>query len=177
VQFVGVTGWYDYSLRNCRLDETFSLEHYRRGAWGHLRWNDKQRIIWPGGTGVLDDVGICAGQVASLEAQLRQAAGRPSVVVTHHLPFVELLTSTGEAPWDFLNGFMGSAALGAAILRASGVRLSLSGHTHFRKSAYFEGADGPVRAEVSPIGYPREYGRAGVDLRTRVAQRVTLIES
>ena len=177
VQFVGVTGWYDYSLRNRQLDATFTLDDYQRGTWGRLRWNDKVRIVWPGEAGELDDPAICREQVALLEAQLAAVGERPTVVVTHHLPFVELTTSKGEPPWDFLNGFMGSSALGAAILRAPGVKLALAGHTHFRRSARLDGAGGAVRAEVSPIGYPREYGRAGLDLAARVAERVTLVES
>jgi hypothetical protein len=96
--------------------------------------------------------------------------------VTHHLPFAELVTKRGEAPWDFLNGFMGSAALGEAILARPWVRLSICGHTHFRRSARLEGAGGTVRAESSPVGYPREWRRAGLDLRGRVEERVSLAE-
>jgi hypothetical protein len=103
-------------------------------------------------------------------------AGQPIVVVTHHLPFIELTTSNGEPPWDFLNGFMGAARLGEAILATPGVRLAVCGHTHFRKSRAFDGPHGQVRAEVSPVGYPREYKRGGSDLATRVEERVTLIE-
>jgi Calcineurin-like phosphoesterase len=176
VTFVGVTGWYDYSLRNRELDATFTFEDYRRGAWGRLRWNDKARISWPADDGgELDDPAICAAQVALLERQLAAAGAHPTVVVTHHLAFAELVTSTGEAPWDFLNGFMGSARLGDAIRRAPGVRVACAGHTHFRKHATIAGASGPIRLEVSPVGYPREYKRAGVELAARVADRVTLI--
>ena len=41
-----------------------------------------------------------------------------------------------------------------------------------------DGADGPgtLRCEVSPLGYPREYRRAGLDLATRVRDRVSLVE-
>jgi 3',5'-cyclic AMP phosphodiesterase CpdA len=173
--FVGVTGWYDYSLRNPDLDGLFSDEDYRKGAWGRLRWNDKARVVWPGEDGApLDDPAICARQVALLEAQLAaaEAAGGPIVVVTHHLPFRELVTSTGEEPWDFLNGFMGSARLGEAIRRSPSVKLALAGHTHFKKSFELEGAGGTVRAATSPVGYPREYRRSG-DLAARVAERVT----
>jgi 3',5'-cyclic AMP phosphodiesterase CpdA len=177
VWFAGVTGWYDFSLRNRALDETFSLDDYRTGAWGRLRWNDVMKVVWPDDRGaLLDAPAICAAQVRALEEQLALVAGRPSVVVTHHLPFAELVTSKGELPWDFLNGFMGSAKLGELILRTPGVLLSLSGHTHFRKSARLRGASGPVRAEVSPIGYPREYRRAGLDLAERVRERVTVID-
>jgi len=177
VDFAGVTGWYDYTLRNADLDGTFTLDDYRKGAWGRLRWNDKARVSWPGDDGAqLEDAAICDGQVASLERQLA-ACARPTVVVTHHLPFRELVTSKGEPPWDFLNGFMGSSRLGDAIRRAPSVRLACAGHTHFRKRAVIEGAGGPIRVEVSPIGYPREYARGlGLTLPERVADRVALLD-
>lgn len=177
VLFVGVTGWYDYSLRLPDLPCT--LEDYRRGAYGKLRWNDVHHVVWPG---CADAVEICAEMVASLERQL-QVAG-PKIVVTHHLPFAELVThfrdlpipaEIRQVPWDYLNGFMGSARLGEAIARAEGVKLGMSGHTHFRKSAQISKLGG-VRWEVSPVGYPREYRRMGLDLEARVAERVTLIE-
>ena len=179
VAFAGVTGWYDYSLRNRELDGTFTLADYERGAWGRLRWNDKARISWPGDDGAeLGDVAICDGQVALLERQLAEVGARPTVVVTHHLPFVELATSRGEPPWDFINGFMGSERLGEAMRRAPNVRLGVCGHTHFRKRGEFEGAGGRrFTVETSPIGYPREYGRMlGLTLEERVADRVTAID-
>jgi Icc-related predicted phosphoesterase len=178
VSFAGVTGWYDYSLRNRELDGTFSMDDYRRGAWGRLRWNDKARISWPDDDGAeLDDVAICDGQVALLERQLAAVGARPTVVVTHHLPFAQLATSRGEPPWDFINGFMGSDRLGEAMRRAPGVKLGVCGHTHFRKRAELEGAGGRFTVETSPIGYPREYARMlGLTLEARVADRVTLIE-
>jgi 3',5'-cyclic AMP phosphodiesterase CpdA len=174
--FCGVTGWYDYSFR--REDLPISLDDYERGAFGKLRWNDVGRVVWPG---LPTAVEICRAQVASLERQL--AAPGPKIVVTHHLPFAELVTSfsafkdrmpegIAELPWDFLNAFMGSARLGEAIARAGGVRLVCAGHTHFRKSLVVGG----IPVEVSPVGYPREYRRAGLDLAARVEERVTLID-
>jgi Icc-related predicted phosphoesterase len=164
VHFVGVTGWYDFTLR--KADLAVTLDQYRRGVLGRLRWNDVARVVWPGCDG---PEAICAEMVSALEKQL-QVVG-PKVVVTHHLPFAELVTSFGELPWDFLNAFMGSSRLGAAILRASDVLLACCGHTHFRKSAVVGG----IPVEASPVGYPREYRRAGRDLVARVAERVTLL--
>jgi Icc-related predicted phosphoesterase len=164
IHFVGVTGWYDFSLR--RMDLDIPLDDYRRGVLGRLRWNDVARVVWPGCDG---PEAICAEMVTALEQQL--AIAGPKVVVTHHLPFAELVTSFGELPWDFLNGFMGSARLGEAIARASDVLLACCGHTHFRKSLVVNG----IPAEASPVGYPREYRRAGRDLVARVAERVTLL--
>jgi 3',5'-cyclic AMP phosphodiesterase CpdA len=178
VVFCGVTGWYDYSLRNRELDATFTRADYERGAWGRLRWNDTARVVWPDDDGKeLDAPAICAAQVASLEAQLADAGARPTVVVTHHLPFAGLVTSKGEPPWDFINGFMGSERLGEAMLRADNVRAGVCGHTHFRKRVDVDGRGGRFSVETSPVGYPREYARmAGLSLAERVADRVTLIE-
>jgi 3',5'-cyclic AMP phosphodiesterase CpdA len=178
VAFVGVTGWFDFSLRNRDLDGTFSMDDYRRGTWGKLRWNDHSRITWTDDDGrALDAPAICEQQVAALERQLAEVGARPTVAVTHHLPFAELVTSKGELPWDFINGFMGASRLGEAIRRGANVRLACAGHTHFRKRACIDGAGGPFFAEVSPIGYPREYARmAGQTLAERVASRVTAID-
>jgi 3',5'-cyclic AMP phosphodiesterase CpdA len=178
VVFCGVTGWYDYSLRNRELDAMFTRADYERGAWGRLRWNDTQHVVWPGDDGaLLDAPAICAEQVASLERQLAEAGARPTVVVTHHLPFAGLVTSKGEPPWDFINGFMGSDKLGEAMLRAGNVRAGVCGHTHFRKRVDVDGRGGRFSVETSPVGYPREYARmAGLTLAERVADRVTLIE-
>jgi hypothetical protein len=174
VLFVGVTGWYDYSLRSRGLDDTFSLDDYRKGAWGRLRWNDKSHVDWPGDEGrKLDDEEICAGQVALLQRQLDEAGAHPTVVVTHHLPFAELVTSRGELPWDFINGFMGSQHLGEAMVRAANVRAAFCGHTHFRRHTRVTGAGGDFSVDVSPIGYPREYVRyGGLTLPQRVEDRV-----
>jgi 3',5'-cyclic AMP phosphodiesterase CpdA len=178
VVFCGVTGWYDYSLRNRALDATFTRADYERGAWGRLRWNDTARVVWPDDDGdELDAPAICARQVASLKVQLAEAGTRPTVVVTHHLPFHGLVTSKGEPPWDFINGFMGSERLGEAIVAAGNVRAAVAGHTHFRKRLDVDGRGGRFSAETSPVGYPREYARmAGLTLAERVADRVTLIE-
>jgi 3',5'-cyclic AMP phosphodiesterase CpdA len=178
VVFCGVTGWYDYSLRNRELDGTFTLADYEKGQWGRLRWNDTARVVWPDDDGLeLDAPAICAVQVAALEAQLADAGARPTVVVTHHLPFHGLVTSKGEPPWDFINGFMGSERLGEAMLRAANVRAGVCGHTHFRKRVDVDGRAGRFTVETSPVGYPREYARmAGLTLAERVADRVTAID-
>jgi 3',5'-cyclic AMP phosphodiesterase CpdA len=176
-RFVGVTGWFDYTLRNRALDETFTRAHYETGRFGALQWSDKLLVHWPDDAGVLlDDPGICDVQVHSLEAQLAAIGDEPAVAVTHHLPFAELVLSKGNVPWDFLNGFMGAARLGDVIRRARGVRLAIAGHTHFQVEAEIVAEGRTLRALTSPLGYPREYKRAGQTLEERVHERVTLVE-
>jgi hypothetical protein len=87
------------------------------------------------------------------------------------------VTSRGEPPWDFINGFMGSERLGEAMQRAGNVRFGAAGHTHFRKRAVAVGPRGEFAVETSPVGYPREYARyAGLTLAERVLDRVSAIE-
>lgn len=187
VVFCGVTGWYDYSLRNRALDDTFTRADYQRGAWGRLRWNDTLRVSWPGDDGAeLDAPAICDQQVRLLERQLDDAGAHPTVVVTHHLAFAGLVTSYasipnappgGEKPWDFINGFMGSERLGEAMARAANVRAGVCGHTHFKKRVDVDGRGGRFTVESSPVGYPREYAKyGGLTLAERVADRVTAID-
>ena len=178
VVFAGVTGWYDYSLRSAALDGSVTADDYERGALGRLRWNDKAHVVWPDDDGrPLADPEICAAQVASLAAQLADAGARPTVAVTHHLPFAELVTSKGELPWDFINAFMGSSRLGEALLGGANVRLACCGHTHFRRRAVVSGVAGEFAVECSPVGYPREYARmSGQTLAERVAERVIAID-
>jgi 3',5'-cyclic AMP phosphodiesterase CpdA len=174
-RFVSVTGWYDYSLRNIELDETFTPEKYASGSFGMLQWSDKFLVRWPEGELVLDDPQICDRQVASLKRQLAQPGAEPIVAVLHHLPFKELTTSPGM-PWNFLNGFMGSARLGDLLLADRRVRLSISGHTHFAKDVQVVRGDRTLRAVVIPLGYPREYKRAGFTLPEQVLRRVLVID-
>lgn len=177
-RFVGATGWFDYSLRNRDLDAQFTAERYREGRFGMLQWSDKLYVRWPGDDGtLLDDEQICDAHIASLERQLAEVGDEPTVAVTHHLPFAELVTSKGVLPWDFLNGFMGAARLGEAMRRAPGVKLAIAGHTHFHKDVTIrlEG-ERTIRALTSPLGYPREYKREGYTLAERVRQRVKVVE-
>jgi 3',5'-cyclic AMP phosphodiesterase CpdA len=161
--FAGQTGWFDYSMRNRARDVEISLDIYKKKRLGALRWNDGVRARWGE-----EDEDVSRWMADRLAADLRAApADLPRVVVTHHLPFSDLVFVRGSMPWDFLNAYMGARVLGEAIAGAGGVVRTISGHTHARRRAEV----GNLVAEVSPIGYPREYGEG--NLARRVIHRVS----
>src|SRR5262249_59072276 len=89
---------------------------------------------------------------------------RPVWVVTHMLPFVDLVVRR-PAPWGFVNGFLGAAALGEAIAAAArrGVPIArvISGHTHFRTQANVVAGGRTVVCETSPPGHPPRVQKRG----------------
>ena len=154
VTLVGQTGWYDYSLRDPALDVPMSA--YERGVLGTLSWSDKRFVVWPGA----DDRERSALMTARLAADLAAAPrDRPAWVVTHMLPFVDLVARR-PLPWGFIGGFLGSSALGDVIVEAaeSGLEVTqvVSGHTHLRRATTVAAGARSFPAETSPIGYPRE---------------------
>jgi hypothetical protein len=175
VTLVGQTGWYDYSLRDPALDATVPLEAYARGTLGAIAWMDKQFVAWPG----CDDRALTRFMVERLARDLAAAPrDAPVWVVTHMLPFVELVARR-PLPWGFVNGFLGATALGAEILAAAADGLpvvrAISGHTHFRRTASLQAGARVIEAETSPIGYPREVARQAASLAEHVAARVRIM--
>jgi hypothetical protein len=176
VTLVGQTGWYDYSLRDPALDDQVPLAAYVRGTLGPLSWTDKQFVIWPG----CDDRALTTLMADRLARDLAVApTGQPVFVATHMLPFVELVARR-PLPWGFVNGFLGSTALGAVIVAAArdGVQIvrAICGHTHFRRSAEIQAGPLKIPVETSPIGYPREVERQAPSLSAHVAERLRIVE-
>jgi 3',5'-cyclic AMP phosphodiesterase CpdA len=171
IVFCGQTGWFDFSLRATARDGEIPLAAYRRKRFGALLWTDGVRVRWPGNGRALHDEELTDLMIERLSHDLERAPPGPRVVVTHHLPFPDLVLVRGVMPWDYLNAFMGSRALGDAIVAAPNVVRVISGHTHARRRAILAGCDGRrLVAEVSPVGYPREYGGA---IERRVQHRLS----
>jgi hypothetical protein len=174
VTLLGQTGWYDYSLRDPALD--VPLAAYERGSLGQLSWSDKHFISWPD----LDDRGLTALMATRLRADLDAAPrDRPAWVVTHMLPFAELVVRR-PLPWGFIGGFLGASVLGEEIVKAAAAGLEVtqvvSGHTHFRRSVTIEAGGRSFPAETSPIGYPREIALGGASLHDHVRARLRVVD-
>jgi hypothetical protein len=174
---VGQTGWYDLSLRDPALEGTIPRSAYEQGKFGPLAWSDKRFVSWPGVDG---DAGLTMWMASRLARDLARAPqDRPALVVTHMLPFVELVARR-PLPWGFVNAFLGATQLGAVIGAAAQAGLpiarAISGHTHFRRAAEVELGGRPVPIETSPIGYPREVRMQGRTLEEHVAERVRIVD-
>lgn len=173
---VGQTGWYDYSMRDPRLEAEVAPDAYQVGVHGRLAWADKAMITWDG----ITDGELTAWMAARLEADLASVPrDRPVLVATHMLPF-DGLAPTHPMEWAFVRGFLGATALGEAITRgaAAGARVErcLAGHSHHARRVEVAIGARTVVAETSPLGYPREYGRAGLTLPEQLARRVAIVE-
>ena len=176
VAFVGVTGWYDYTLRSERLDHEVSMEAYRGKTHAGIEWMDGKNIHWPDHRGVsLPDEELSAWMAELLAHQLnmaRRVADRV-VVVTHMLTHRGMVAETGEVTHDFIMGYLGSSRLGEVIDRNPYVVQVLSGHYHRPLNHPVDRPGPSLVCEVSPMGYPREYEGTAVE---QVANRVRFLD-
>ncbi|HLL87777.1 MAG TPA: metallophosphoesterase [Tepidisphaeraceae bacterium] len=170
VAIVGSVGWYDFSFAQPSLGipTRFYAAKLSPGAairlapsFDHLRpeaddvppharevvarWNDGKFVH----LGRTDEV-FLRERVAQLAMSLEQVwSARQVVAAVHHLPFCELLPPPHSAQWDFAKAYLGSAALGAALLAAPNVTHCFCGHSHFPTEATV----GQVRAVNVGSGY------------------------
>ena len=156
--FTGTIGWYDYTLRNKKYDHRFSIETYRTKKFGdRFIWNDLNFAHWMSSHNKRQEDEVVAKEMeASLETQIRTLKHKKTpkiVVVTHHLPFQEMVLHPNRLPFDFFSAYMGSQGLGRIILNEPSVKYVICGHSHIKSSLTL----GHLRAMKSPLGYRREW--------------------
>jgi hypothetical protein len=181
VGFVGVTGWYDYSLQDPTLVDIVTPADYEAKRYGELTCVDGRQVYWPGADGEpLSDKALCDTMCDLLRQQLDDVVGRCSrvVVVTHMLPGRALLpvsAPAGERSEEerFQDAFMGSERLGEAVRDRAEVVMVVCGHYHHAVQGLLPGRCGEIPCEVSPVGYPRELSRS---LAEQVALRMRVVE-
>jgi predicted phosphohydrolase len=172
--FIGTMGWYDYSLRSRKYDGLIESRHYRAKRYGGGVWNDVRFAVWlcddALGEGHVDpgvpiarksDEEVAMEMKQALVRQLHMVRRSPSqrtIVVTHHLPYREMVNYQNRLPWDFFCAYMGSEVLGEVMRAEDRITHILCGHSH-RKGVFQIGDKVAVK---SPIGYPREWGGKGV---------------
>jgi hypothetical protein len=90
-------------------------------------WNDAIFLHWEAA-----DEEVVADQVRHLRASAEQlSAARHLIAVTHTVPFAEAFSEPyRRVEWAFCRAYMGSAALGDALLGDPRLRLWITGHVH-----------------------------------------------
>lgn len=129
VGFAGNCAWYDYSFASITPPPHSSYE--KKIFRGHIIWNDIHfvRLGKTDSTYNNELIEKLEEEIIKLESEVDQI-----VVVTHHIGFIEMLTTREEFPgWNFCNAFMGSTLLGEMLLRHPKVRYHISGHIHDQK--------------------------------------------
>ncbi|MBM4272782.1 MAG: hypothetical protein FJ139_11605 [Deltaproteobacteria bacterium] len=129
IGFAGNCSWYDYSFASIQLPPYSSYE--KKIFRGHIIWNDFHFVSLGKADSNYNNELIekLEEDIIKLESEVDQI-----IVVTHHIGFIEMLTSREEFPgWNFCNAFMGSTLLGEMLLRHPKVRYHISGHIHDQK--------------------------------------------
>lgn len=176
IGFAGTIGWYDYTLRNKNYDDTFSRETYRNKRYrGKFTWSDLKYARWmdAGGKRLKSDEEVAGEMEDALMKQLsslsRQGIAK-TVVVTHHVPFREMVFYPNLLPFDFFSAYMGSEGLGAVIASSPAVCRVICGHSHIKSSVTMDG----FTAMKSPLGYYREWRT--IDRDRIVQERLSCVE-
>ena len=174
VGFAGTIGWYDYSF--VHPDFPFTTADFERKAKGKYRWMDMFYAKWVGEAGRdLSDAEVTTRCAAALRTQLTSlasdAAVRDIVVVSHHIPYVDILRTPVEDKHGYFRAYLGATVLGEVIDEfAALVRAILLGHLH-RPLDEKRPSGAVVRS--APVGYLRP---APEDVSSVVADGVTLVE-
>jgi len=142
VGFAGAMGWYDFSLREDSLSVPLEVYHAKSmPGFSGVVWADGDHVDW----GVTDPQ-FTSRQLERLSSQLDELVDLETViVVTHHVPVVELLRPRDLDPsihrrdvvprrWLILNTYLGSDRFGHLIESHSArIPLALCGHIHLAR--------------------------------------------
>lgn len=160
VAFAGAMGWFDYSLRNRKLDSVIVQTQYERGRFKNLQWNDFVHTDWQGLCAESEDSKtVPAGHVArwmtdSISAQIESllpSSPQSVVVCTHFLPTPQMIRFSQDPYLDFSCAYLGSDEMESLIRRFPQISHWISGHIHIKRSLEWCG----VHFCTSPVGYLR----------------------
>lgn len=169
IGFAGCMGWFDYSFRNPKFDNTATLEQYRVGKWQspksgeNFLWSDMQYVWWLKDLSAKisgftrSDLCLSDSEIANLMAkslslqldQLAREAVRQIVVVTHFVPNRGLLEYRDSIPHDYFNAYHGTIEIESLIGRHRKISHVFSGHSHVAKDITIDG----IRYVSRPVGY------------------------
>lgn len=183
VAFVGSLGWYDYSLRDHRLDGTFPPLDYERGQFlvdgQPMIWSDTQSAVWLKSPGSEDwrlrlrtfsTSEVFAKVLALLEDDLRSVSDAAALVcVLHTSPFPECIER--KDPPDPFDAYEGSVELGQRLAAVAKIKptICICGHRHRPLDVCVDG----VRVLRRAVGYLEEAVQAPAEC---AEQRVGSVE-
>ena len=164
VAIVGTLGWYDYSLRDRRLDMLYSLQDYERGIFGDSIWNDARFVVWlkdrnsPDWRKRQEKLGnreIFSNVFSRFKAVLSLIPDSINkiVVVSHTSPGLESYPGSGDP--DPFDAYDGSIEIGSYIKKVFPDKrvCFVVGHRHDRTELMI---DENIRLYRAPVGYLRE---------------------
>lgn len=180
VGFVGSLGWYDYSVRDRRLDGTISFRDYEKGQFTAGSWNDVRYAAWlryPASddwrkrTLRLTDAEVCKSMQDSLDRDLASLprAVEKIIAVVHTCPFEGCIERrTLPDPFD---AYEGSSSIGEILSRYSGRHevVAICGHRH----SYLDIVENGVRVVRRPVGY---LNRFDGDIRQKANEVVGVLD-
>ena len=179
VGFAGSLGWYDYSLRDKRLDGTLSKLDYQRGEFREGSWNDiryaswlrdPHAVHWRRRRAWIDDIEVCKTMREELARDLQQIASQVSkLVVAIHTAPIERALERSAVP-DPFEAYEGSMEHGILLKEFACQRslVVICGHRHRPLDIEEDG----IRVMRNPIGY---LNRAITDYRSQAREGVAVL--
>jgi len=118
-----------------------------------LVWNDALYVSWP-----VPDEQVVAWQVQHLKRSAEELGDvERLVVVTHTVPFREAFSQPySRVSWAYCRAYMGSAALGEALVGDPRLAIWITGHVHYQVEVECQGvkvvnvAAAPEQKDKSP---------------------------
>lgn len=160
IGFAGSLGWYDYTLRDKRLDTTLSKADYEQAEFPEGSWNDVRQAAWLRDPQAADwrrrrlrvsDIEVCEKMRNELDRDLQRIASQASklVVVVHTAP-IESALERRSVP-DPFDAYEGSIEIGLLLKELASRRdlVVICGHRH----RPLDVEEGDIRVVRSPIGY------------------------
>ncbi|MEM7678428.1 MAG: hypothetical protein AAF449_20750, partial [Myxococcota bacterium] len=122
-----------------------------------LMWSDARFIAFRDEEGhLMPDPAVARQMEARFAEQLTKMDDddevKSVVAITHHQPFYEVVSRSGQMPWEYFCAFMGSEGLGKVIQACRKAKYAVYGHSHIPGRHDIDG----LVAYGTPLGYPRE---------------------
>lgn len=177
VAFIGSPGWYNYSTRNKKYDESITMDIYRSKIYETRIWNDLKYVRFG-----KSDEEVSSYFLGQLELDYFSIFGdqvdppfNSLVLSTHVVPYQELVEHKNQLNWDFFSAFIGCADIGKWFDTMCGdlntKNYAIFGHSHYPINKILESG---VRAHCVPLGYPHE--TKSDDLIAVLNERVLIVD-